>query len=159
MHVCLLKVCMVCSKFTLSLHIYQLGDFPRKKPSGTLPDFDIEVMDFDIEAWTPIYVYPYIGVPKLRYWSTLFWLWYRARYWTAISKSIDFDIEVSYFTKLRYWSVETSISKHFDIENTSISKQTAISKQSYIEGCLISKLKSIYGYWSHVLQYWSVCDI
>ncbi len=35
--------------------------------SGTLPDFDIEVMDFDIEAWTPIYVYPYIGVPKLRY--------------------------------------------------------------------------------------------
>ena len=25
------------------------------------------VMYFDIEAWTPIYVYPYIGVPKLRY--------------------------------------------------------------------------------------------
>ncbi len=39
-------------------------------------------MDFDIEAWTPMYVYPYIEVPKLRYWSTLFWFRYRARWWT-----------------------------------------------------------------------------
>jgi hypothetical protein len=34
------------------------------EPSGTLPDFDIEVMDFDIEAWTPMYVYPFIEVPN-----------------------------------------------------------------------------------------------
>jgi hypothetical protein len=37
-----------------------------------LAKFDIEVMYFDIEAWTPIYVYPYIGLTKLRYRSTLF---------------------------------------------------------------------------------------
>jgi hypothetical protein len=28
----LLQVCTVCLKFTLSLHVYQPGDFPRKNP-------------------------------------------------------------------------------------------------------------------------------
>ncbi len=67
--------------------------------------FDIEVMYFDIEAWIPIYLYQYIGLTKLRYWSTFLWLRYRALYWTAKSKSIDFDIDVSYFTQLQYHSV------------------------------------------------------
>jgi hypothetical protein len=36
----------------------------ERRPFGTLPDFDIEGMDFDIEAWTPLYVFTYIGVPN-----------------------------------------------------------------------------------------------
>jgi hypothetical protein len=50
------------------------------------------------------------------------WLSYIRRAYPEDNAADAFDIEVSYFTKLRYRSVETSISKHFDIENTSISK-------------------------------------
>jgi hypothetical protein len=72
--------------------------------SGTfrLPDFDsdIEVMDFDVEAWTPIYVYPYIGVPNFDIEALYFdfdigpdiGLQYRS----------PFDIKVSFFIELPY---------------------------------------------------------
>ncbi len=86
----------------------------------TLLNFDIEVMYFDIEAWTSIYVYPYTGLTKLYFDFDIgpdIGLRYHDRSpfkLTSISKSLihkistskclDFDIEA-----LRYW-------KYFDIE-------------------------------------------
>ncbi len=113
----------------------------------------IKVMDFDIEAWTPMYVYPYIEVPKLRYRSSLFWLRYRVRCWTLISKfltsisksliSQNFNIGVF---RLRYRS--TSTLKILRYWSNPTSKITSTSK-----------LKFMYGYRSPVLQYRSFCDI
>jgi hypothetical protein len=71
--------------------------------SGTLPNFDI---------LTSISKYADIEGMKLRNRSIL----------TSLSGTIlNFDIEVFGFTKLRYQSFMTSISKRFDVQDSSIS--------------------------------------
>ncbi len=112
-------------------------------------------IDFDIEAWTSMYVYAYIEVPNFDIEA----LRYRARYWspiskflTSISKSLisqSFNIEdfkllyrsTSILKILRYWS-------KLRYRSNPISKIT-----------LILKLKFIYRYRSHLLRYRSFCYI
>ncbi len=90
------------------------------------------LLDFDIE------------VHWLRYRSLLF-------HKTSILKCLDFDIEAllywKYFDKLRYRS-------NLRYRITLRQRSNPISKITSI-----SKLKFIYGYWSPVLRYRSVCDI